>query len=163
MLRKFSITVLVLGLSACATTPPPGEPAVAYRLDLPPHQVSTLTPTPAEKVRWGGMIVEVRNRENYSEIEVLAYPLDRKLRPKVKAPTEGRFIAVMPGYIEAYDWPQGRFLTVHGTVAGTREGLIDEKLFVYPVVEVEGSQLWPAGYQHNGPHFSFGIGVGVGD
>lgn len=150
----------LLALSACATSPSPQRQAVdAFRMDLPPHQVATLDPAPRERVRWGGMIVEVRNRENFSEIEVLAYPLDRKFRPVLKAPTEGRFVAVMPGYVERYDWPQGRFLTVHGTVTGTREGLIDEKLYVYPVVEVQGSQLWPAGFQNRGPRFSFGIGI----
>ena len=150
----------MLVLAACATTPAPQRVATdGFRMDLPPHQAASVDPATRERVRWGGMIVEVRNQENSSEIEVLAYPLDRKFRPILKAPTEGRFVAVMPGYVERYDWPQGRFLTVHGTLAGTREGLIDEKLYVYPVLQVEGSHLWPAGFQNRGPRFSIGIGV----
>ena len=153
----------IFALSACATTPAPHTVSKdGFRMDLPPHQVAEADPAPHDRVRWGGMIVEVRNHERFSEIEVLAYPLDRKFRPILKLPTEGRFVAVMPGYIEPYDWPQGRFMTVHGTISGTREGMIDEKLYVYPVVDVAGSQLWPAGFQNRGPHFSVGIGVGVG-
>lgn len=162
MMERTLLVAALLLIAGCSAAPSREADAARTdlaRTDLPPHHVATLASTPHERVRWGGMIVEVRNRETSSEIEVLAYPLDRKHRPLLKAPTEGRFIAVMPGYVERYDWPQGRFVTLHGTITGTREGLIDEKLYVYPVLTAEGSHLWPAGYQNRGPRFSFGIGI----
>jgi outer membrane lipoprotein len=145
-------------LAACVTTPP--LDGTGARLDLPPYS-ATQEPAPgAATVLWGGMIVEVRNQPQTSEIVVLAYPLDKRQRPLLEQPTQGRFIAVVPGYLEPFDWPQGRFLTLRGQLRGTREGLIDEKLFVYPVVAVDDVHLWPAGFQNMGPRFSIGIGVG---
>ncbi len=155
--------VALLALAACSTppiknaadtTPPP-------RVDLPPYRAVELDALPADEVLWGGMVIEVRNRADVSEIEVLAYPLDRKQRPMLKAPTEGRFIAQLPGYVERFDYPEGRFVTLRGHVRGRREALIDEKLYLYPVVESREIHLWPRGFQNSGPRFSIGIGVGI--
>ena len=146
-------------LAGCST--PPIRTEVAPRVDLPPYRAADLVPAPAEEVLWGGMIVEVRNRADASEMEVLAYPLDRRQRPMLKAPTEGRFIATLPGYVERYDYPQGRFVTMRGFVRGRRESLIDEKLYVYPVLETTQVHLWQRGFQDSGPRFSFGFGIGV--
>lgn len=152
----------LVALTACTT--PPIRTEVPARIDLPPYRVAEDTaPFPTGDVLWGGMVVEVRNSKDYSELEVLAYPLDRTQRPRLKAPTEGRFIARMPGYVERYDYPQGRFVTLRGKVVARREGMIDERLYVYPVVEATQVHLWPIGFQDAGPRFSIGIGVGVVD
>ena len=158
-MKRILLLLAIGALGACST--PPIRTDVAARTDLPPYRAAELQALPDGEVLWGGMIVEVRNRAEQSEIEVLAYPLDRGQRPMLKAPTEGRFIALMPGYVERYDYPQGRFVTLRGEVRARRESMIDEKLYVYPVVEATQVHLWPQGFQHSGPRFSFGIGVGV--
>ena len=154
------LPILALALVAGCSTPPI-RTEVAPRVDLPPYRAAEVSPFPSEEVLWGGMVIEVRNRADVSELEVLAYPLDRRQRPMLKAPTEGRFIATLPGYVERYDYPQGRFVTMRGFVRGRRESLIDEKLYVYPVLEATDVHLWPRGFQDSGPRFSFGFGVGV--
>ena len=114
MTRIPALLALAL-LAGCTTTPPVRtEVAAAARTDLPPYRAAEIDPQPAEEVLWGGMIIDVHNRAEQSEIEVLAYPLDRRQRPMLKAPTEGRFIALLPGYVESYDYPQGRFVTLRG-------------------------------------------------
>lgn len=148
-----------LALGGCATAPP--IDATAARLDLPAWQVAEADAPPADTVVWGGMIIDVANKARTSEITVLAYPLDRRLRPNLKAPTEGRFVAVVPGYLEPFDWPAGRFLTLRGALDGKRELLVEERRYVHPVVSVESMHLWPAGFQYSGPRFSIGIGVGI--
>ena len=158
MQRILPILALAL-LASCST--PPIRTEVTPRIDLPPYRAADLSPMPAEELLWGGMVIEVRNRADVSEIEVLAYPLDRRQRPMLKAPTEGRFIATLPGYVERYDYPEGRFVTMRGFVRGRRESLIDEKLYVYPVLEATEVHLWPRGFQDTGPRFSFGVGIGV--
>ncbi|GAA0724337.1 Slp family lipoprotein [Dokdonella soli] len=113
-------------------------------------------------VVWGGKILAVRNQVDTTEVQVVAYPLDRAQRPKPSAPTEGRFIVVLPGYAEALDYPAGRFLTVHGHIEGTRAIRIDDRDVVYPLLQRDALRLWPANFPDDGPHFSFGFGVGVG-
>lgn len=160
-MRTLVLTAALATLTACATPPiQTGSPA---RLDLAPYQVAADHALPVEDVLWGGMVVEVRNAADHSEMEVLAYPLDRAQRPRLQAPTQGRFIARMPGYVERYDYPQGRFVTLRGKVVARREGMIDERLYVYPVVDAAQVHLWPLGFQNSGPRFSIGVGVGVVD
>jgi outer membrane lipoprotein len=153
------VLTLALALTGCATRPP--LDLTGARLDLAPYAVAEANPGAGDSVVWGGMIIEVNNHPDSSDIVVLAYPLDKSLRPVLKAPTIGRFVLQMPGYIERFDWPQGRFLTARGTIKGTREGLIDEKRYVYPVITLQDVHLWRAGFQDTGPHFSFGVGVGI--
>jgi outer membrane lipoprotein len=157
--RRLAATALATLLAACATQPP--IEAASARVEWTPLDAASTPRSAGQDVLWGGMIVAVENLADSSEIEVLAYPLDRKQRPVLKAPTLGRFIAVLPGYVERFDFPEGRFLTLRGSVAGTREALIDERPYVYPLVAADDVHLWPENFQNAGPRFSIGIGVGV--
>lgn len=147
-----------LALAGCATVP--AVPVDGARFDLPPYRAVEANTGRADVV-WGGMIVTVRNRVDATEIEVLAYPLDRRLRPIIAAPSEGRFIATVPGYLEPRDWPEGRFLTLRGRLVGAREAPIDERPYRFPRVEARALHRWPAGFQQRRPRVSFGIGIGI--
>ena len=158
---RFALTLaLAAALTGCATAPP--VPVEAARADLPPFRVATMENVPAESVVWGGSIVSVNNLADTTELEILSYPLDRKFRPVIRERTEGRFILVMPGYVEALDWPHGRFVTVRGRLRGVREGRIEESDYVYPILDVEDVHLWPRNFPYEEPRVSFGIGVGPG-
>lgn len=158
-LRGLALAALAL-LGGCTTTPP--IDAANVRLDWTPIDAAQAPRSAGQDVLWGGMIVEVQNLRDASEIEVLAYPLDSRQRPMLKQPTMGRFIAVLPGYVERFDYPEGRFVTLRGTVSGTREAMIDERPYLYPVVAAQAVHLWPENFQNSGPRFSIGVGVGVG-
>ena len=108
------------------------------------------------------MIIEVRNFERHSELEILAFPLDDKQRPLLEQRDHGRFIAIVPGYVEAGDWPMGRYLGLIGRITGDRRGAIREAEYVYPEVAVDRMHLWPRDFRKPGPRISVGIGVGVG-
>jgi outer membrane lipoprotein len=113
-------------------------------------------------VLWGGRIVAFDNRADHAEIEVVAFPLDRAQQPVTDAPSEGRFVLVLPGYVEALDYPVGRHLTVRGTLAGSREGLVQEHAYVYPIVRGRDVHVWPWGFMlDRRPRVSIGIGVGI--
>ncbi|HEX3125577.1 MAG TPA: Slp family lipoprotein, partial [Rhodanobacteraceae bacterium] len=94
-----------------------------------------------------------------SEIVILAYPLDGGQRPRPKEPAQGRFIAVLEGYIESHDYPHDRFITVSGKVDGSLSEDVDEQPYVYTVVRAEGVHLWPAGFENSAPQVHFSIGV----
>src|SRR6185369_14310903 len=108
--------------------------------------VTTVSPPPAEvaaqperyhdtDVIWGGKILDVRNLSDTTEVQVVAYPLDRAQCPDQTAPTEGRFFVSLPGYVESIDYPPGRFLTLRARFRGTRVGLVDERDYVFPIVD----------------------------
>jgi len=158
---RLLVILSVVMLASCVTQPPlaPGD----ARLDWSPIDAAQSPRSAGQRVLWGGMIVAVENLQDASEIEVLAYPLDAKQRPMLKQPTMGRFIAVLPGYVERFDFPEGRFLVLSGSVSGTRESRIDQRPYLYPVVATDAVHLWPENFQNAGPHFSIGVGVGVHD
>jgi outer membrane lipoprotein len=114
-------------------------------------------------VVWGGKIVDVRNLADSTEVQIVAYPLDASQRPQPNAPTLGRFIVALPGYVEPLDFPAGRFVTLRGQVAGSRTLPIDEHELVLPLVADATMHLWPPNFPYEEPrvHFSFGVGVGV--
>jgi len=135
--------------------------------------VTTVSPPPAEvaaqperyhdaDVIWGGKILDVRNLSDTTEVQVVAYPLDRAQRPDQTAPTEGRFFVSLPGYVESIDYPPGRFLTLRARFRGTRVGLVDERDYVFPIVGDATVHLWPVNFPYENPRVQFGIGLGVG-
>ena len=159
VLRASLIGLLGL-LAGCATAPAftalPTEPAPsAYAVaDAPERWID-------RDVVWGGMIVEVRNFERYSEVEMLAYPLDDKQRPMLELADQGRFIALIPGYVEARDLPQGRFLSLIGRITGERRGTLRNESYVWPEVDIDQLHLWPRDFREPRGKFSIGVGVGV--
>jgi outer membrane lipoprotein len=153
-----AVLLACLALAACATTPPL-DPAGTLA-DFGPHQVDATDPPAGSAVLWGGMIVEVDNRADRTEIEVLAYPLDARQRPRLEQPSLGRFIAVMPGFVDPLAWPQGRFVSLRGELqdagdAGETHGGHS------PRVAVQAIHLWPRGFRNDGPKIGIGVGVGI--
>jgi outer membrane lipoprotein len=153
-------TILIaIALGACATAPAftdvPIESAPSpYLVAEAPQQWLD------RPVVWGGMILEVRNYERHSEIEILAYPLDAKQRPMLEKADHGRFIALFPGYVEAKNYPEGRFLSLIGRITGERRGAVRSAPYLWPEIDVDRLHLWPRDFRA-GPKFSIGIGVGV--
>jgi outer membrane lipoprotein len=150
-----------LALVACA--PAPIYKTTSATVTVPASQVAQSPERYINgEVVWGGRIVAVANLANSSEIELLAYPLDGSQRPKANDTGSGRFIAVMPGYVEPLDYPAGALMTVHGKLTGTRAGTVGQAPYVFPLVGVAQSHVWTADeMRSNKPNFSFGLGVGI--
>lgn len=113
-------------------------------------------------VVWGGKILDVRNLADETELQVVAYPLDRKQRPQQSEPTQGRFIVLLPGFVDPLDFPPGRFVTVRGRVDGERTRRIGNADRAYPVLRREALHLWPVNFPRERSRASFGVGIGVG-
>jgi outer membrane lipoprotein len=114
------------------------------------------------QVIWGGKILDVRNLADSTEVDVVAYPMDSAQRPDQNAPTQGRFVVALRGYVEPLDFPPGRFVTLRGRIEGTRVRSIEEHDLVLPLVVDTTVHLWPVNFPYDQPHVSFGLGVGVG-
>jgi len=115
------------------------------------------------EVIWGGRIVKVDVFSDHSEIELLAYPLDSSQRPKANDSGNGRFIAVVHGYIEPLSYPPGDLMTIDGKLDGSRAGKVGEADYVFPLVEVSQSHVWtPEEMTKGRSNIRFGLGLGIG-
>ena len=161
-LLLLSGSLALLMLAACA--PAPIYPTSTSAIIATPIQVAQSPERYAGgQVIWGGRIVQVKNYADHSEIELLAYPLDASQRPKANDSGNGRYIAVMPGYIEPLDYPNGHLMTVSGKLNGSRAGKVGEADYVFPQVSVVQSHVWTAEEMGKGRNnIRFGLGVGVG-
>jgi outer membrane lipoprotein len=158
--RWLATLALTLALAGCATVKPAFDTLPANAAP-PPFEVAKAPERFLDRpVVWGGMIVEVRNYERHSEFEILAFPLDDKQRPMLEQRDYGRFIAIVPGYAEAGDWPVGRYLSLIGRITGERRGAVRQAEYVYPEVDIDRVHLWSRDFRNPGPRISFGIGVG---
>jgi outer membrane lipoprotein len=162
MFRSLVPATVVL-LAACA--PAPIYKPAADVITAPPFQVAQSPEQFAHRqVIWGGRIVAVTNLSDHSEVELLAYPLDSSQRPKANDSGNGRFIAVMPGYVESLDYPAGGLMTVSGTLSGSRAGKVGKADYVFPLVQADQSHVWTAEEMNKGQnnvHFGLGVGVGI--
>lgn len=162
-LRLLPVFAAAAVMAACAPAPiyKTGASAVAAT----PTQVATAPGNFAgSQVIWGGTVIGVSNRQDRTEIRILAYPLDRSQRPRLKQAAEGRFTAVVPGFLDPMNYPPGSAVTVAGNLDGTVVGNVGQATYTYPLVNVASGNLhrWTPDEMAKGhPNISFGIGVGT--
>ncbi|HEX5354082.1 MAG TPA: Slp family lipoprotein [Rhodanobacteraceae bacterium] len=160
LFRLLPALALSAAISACAPAPlyKTGPASVAAT----PRQVAT---SPANfhglEVVWGGRVVSVHNLAGHSEIEILAYPLDSSQRPRLREPATGRFIAIVPGFVDPMNYPQGSLVTLSGTLGGARTGTVGQAEYAFALVHGNAMHRWTPEQMHQGhPNVSIGIGVG---
>jgi outer membrane lipoprotein len=159
-LRILLAMALPAAFAACA--PAPIYKATQSSVNATPQQVAT---APANfrnlQVVWGGSVISVHNLADHSEIEVLSYPLDSSQRPRLKEPATGRFIAIMPGFVEPMDYPPGSLVTLRGTLDGARSGEVGRAGYTYALVHGDAMHRWtPEEMRQGHPNISIGVGVG---
>ena len=158
--------LIILSLSlallyGCATGPRYETEGVAVDL-VPAEVVASPGVYRDARVIWGGMIVATRNLPDYTEMEVLGYPLGGTQRPDMSRTAQGRFLVRQPGYLEEVDYRQGRRVTVTGRLGENVEGQVGEAPYVYPVVQADDIHLWPRDrHADRDSRTRFHIGVGV--
>jgi outer membrane lipoprotein len=164
-MRYFGLAIALVALvllTACAGTTchaPVGDSS------LTPSAVSAGGAHEGEIVQWGGVLTGTRNLADSTELEVVAYPLDKCGRPLTASGQTGRFVIVRPGFLETADYRSGRRVTATGRVKGVREGRLGEAPYAYPLLESYKVQLWPedtAAGRSPRPWVTIGIGGGSG-
>jgi outer membrane lipoprotein len=110
---------------------------------------------------WGGTILDTRNLQDQTQIEVLAYPLSSSYRPLLDKKPLGRFIVRQAGFLEPANYAQGRQLTVLGSVSDTQSGKVGESSYTYPVISATQLYLWSESDDFDRTSFHFGLGIGV--
>ena len=135
--------LLALLLSACASQvpliireAPADSPSLAQSRE---HIVDYQ----GQQVRWGGTIIETVNRENTTWLTVLERPLFKDGEPRYTDDNGGRFIAIVPKFLDPKVYAPDRRATFTGTLVRTEPGKVGEHPFTYPVVQADGWYLWP--------------------
>ena len=111
-------------------------------------------------VRWGGVIIEVDNEENFTLVQVLSYPLDYFGEPKLNKPAEGRFVIKSTKFLDPAVYAKNREITVAGKLEGDIQRMIEKKTMLLPLLASSALYLWPPVYQ-NDP-YGYGHGYGYG-
>lgn len=150
----------LLALSACAKDKPADDGI--DRALTPTRAAADIGTSRGQRVRWGGVIINATNLKDSTQLEVLAYPLDRDGRPRREENPLGRFLAFKDGYLETVDYAPGRLITLTGPVQDTRIRKLGEADYTYPILLADDLRLWNNKAPREEPRFHFGIGVGVG-
>ncbi len=156
--RFLSFLAVVLLLTACASAPPFDLKEVNTSA-TPSDAVAQVDTLKGNKVLWGGTIINSKNLEKGTQLEVLAYPLDKRRRPLLQREPLGRFIVDHGTYLETVDYAPGRLITLVGTLTGTKQGKIDDAIYNYPAIAGEQIHLWSKSSDETEPRFHFGVGV----
>lgn len=161
-----TLTIHLLGVLLLCATLAACAPAPLYKMGT-----ASVTATPGQvasspdnfrglQVVWGGRVVWVHNYAEHSELEILAYPLDGSQRPRLRKPALGRFIVLMPGFVEPLNYPEGALVTVLGTLDGARRGNVGAAAYTFAMVRGQSMHRWTAEEMQAGhPNISVGVGV----
>ncbi|SEO86914.1 Slp family lipoprotein [Nitrosovibrio sp. Nv6] len=165
-MRLYSLLVC-LSLSACA-----GLPAAVKDVPVADITYSQASQNPDSykdtSVRWGGVIIEVENEENFTLVQVLSYPLNYSGRPQVNKPSEGRFVIKSSQFLDPAVYAKDREITVAGTLEGDIQRMIGKKAVQLPLLSSKAIYLWPVyqaypyGYGYGGYGYGFSPYFGYG-
>ena len=153
----------MLLLSACAATIPPDaltgvDQGISFEsLGNDPEAFVGKT------VVLGGDIISTENRPEKTILVVLQHDLDGDLKPLGDDQSKGRFMVIVPEFLDPVIYAKSRRITAVGTVTGKEIRQLNNIPYVYPVIEETYLRLWPVErIQDSEPRVYFGIGIGIG-
>jgi outer membrane lipoprotein len=155
---KWYLLLICLLLNACSTLP------VAIK-NPPLHDISYVEVTQKTAnykdapVRWGGIIVDVENEQNFSLVQVLYYPLDSEGEPETDRQNAGRFVFKSSEFLDPAVYTKNAKITVAGTLTGDIERTIGKKVMRLPLISASTIYLWPV-YEYDSRYDGFGYGYG---
>jgi outer membrane lipoprotein len=107
----------------------------------------------------GGMIINVKNDEKITYLEVLEKPIDFRGYPDDTDTSRGRFLIYYEGFLDSAIYARGKYITVVGEIMGTTVGKIDKADYRYPVIKSKELKLVKLTERGLQPTFHFGIGI----
>ena len=93
-------------------------------------------------VLWGGVIVEITNKQSETDLKVRQTELDVEKRPKDLDRSAGRFIVRYAGFLDPAIYRAGRLITVAGKVDGREAHPMGNIQYFYPVLQTKEIHLW---------------------
>jgi len=107
-------------------------------------------------IRLGGLIIDVENKEKYSLVQALFYPLNRAGEPQLDKTSGGRFVVKSTDFFDPIIYTKNRKITIVGTVNGEIDRKVGERIIRVPLILSSDVHLWPHEefYNHNGHYHS---------
>ncbi len=146
-MKRF-LLISILFLNACSNLP--------HQIQNPPdrdihlHQVlENNSKFNNQAVRWGGTVIDVQNQEDTTKMQIVYYPLSFFGRPMVNDSAKGRFISTSKMFLDPAIFTKGTEITISGTLQGTDEKLIGNKLVSLPVVAIDNHFIWPQNHYNS--------------
>ena len=93
-------------------------------------------------VIWSGLIIGTKNLKEGTLIEILQKPADSAGKPKDVDHSDGRFLALYNGYLDAAIYSGGRKLAVAGEINGKRLLPLGEIEYAYPLISIKEIHLF---------------------
>ncbi len=106
-----------------------------------PAVIENPKPYEGTTVVWGGMISDIRNRNEGGEMAILEAPLDARGNPQLQT-IRGMFIARTDRYLDPKVYQRGKKITLAGDLSGQEVKIIAAVKYVYPVVQIVELHLW---------------------
>jgi outer membrane lipoprotein len=134
--------LVILVLTACG----PAKPTIHAKSnnDISYEQVvQNVEIYQGQIVRWGGMIGQVANYENFSELTIVQFPLTRHGVPISTEPSAGRFIVRSEHFLDPLIYSPDKLVTIIGTVMTLQLQKVDQKMLALPLIAVDDSHVWP--------------------
>ena len=141
-LIKSSLLGLVLVITGCASYPdavqvPEGTSLVDFE-SVQANDEGFI----GQKARWSGVIANIKNRANKTQIDVLYYPSKSTGRPHTKDEPLGRFRVLVDGFLEPEVYKKGKSITALGTIKEKESEKIDDYEYLYPTITDATLHLW---------------------
>ncbi|TRW98019.1 Slp family lipoprotein [Candidatus Methylobacter oryzae] len=139
---KRYLLIICLLLNACANLPtaiknPPSND-ISYTQAI--QNVAGYKDAP---VRWGGIITDVENEQNFTQVQVLYYPLDWEGEPETDKPNAGRFVFKTQEFLDPAVYTKNTEITVAGTLIGDIERTVGKKVMRLPLISATTIYRWP--------------------
>lgn len=141
-MRAFIITCLAIVIVGCSSAPVTIQHAPSDDIQLK-QVVPDVNAHIGDPVRWGGKIIEVKNHQDYSQIQLVQFPLNRYGRPVEADNSQGRFFVRSHDFLDPEIFTIGSMLTVYGKITDQATITVDQKNLTLPVVEIIDDQRWP--------------------
>jgi len=142
-MKRAGFIFVVLIFFGCAAQPPvPYSKTPVARVSVAEVRADVAHFTGTE-VRWGGAISRVDNKTNETWIEIVSRQLRTSGQPRDAGKSSGRFIASFKVFADPVVYKIGQQLTVLGSITGQTKRPIGEHDYLFPMVTVTASVLWP--------------------
>ncbi|MBB1201259.1 Slp family lipoprotein [Enterobacteriaceae bacterium 89] len=141
MVRGVLAGLVVAALSGCVTVPD----AIKGSSPTPQQDLVRVMAAPqlyvGQEARFGGKVVNVKNKQGKTRLEIATVTLDEGARPTLGEPSRGRIYADVNGFLDPVDF-RNRLVTVVGPITGTEKGKIGDTPYTYMVMQATGYKRW---------------------
>lgn len=141
VVRGAVAALVAVALSGCVTVPD----AIKGTSPTPQQDLARVMNAPqlyvGQEARFGGKVIDVKNEQGKTRLEIAAVPLDSAARPVLGEPSRGRIYADVSGFLDPVDF-RGQLVTVVGPITGTADGKVGDTPYKYMVMQANGYKRW---------------------